>query len=432
MENDKWRKQTICHCATDIGIQKIFKMFRWLKNGKNKEKTAKQKSAGDNYGFHNQSNSNYGFQGSKSPENLDSSVHIYDEISEVAEISFSRQFTLLPEKTNMGNNVEGPYLVVPILPSRRTSSKRDADQEDQTDFNEKSSMKNERKQRVYSAPWDKPRSGQGEKHKNSLIHPAFRDSDSGYTCNSVSTRTDSDRVNDSDTGCEYDMSISTESDVSSEYKELISKIQNNLTLKHQILDMIKESETGESGKIKSSAKITSSSSLDSCDFIRSRDTFDRDETESEYSSGFEEYELDEHLSCEIPSAQAKNRKSKFHRNVSAASSESGKSTSEPSVSNSETSYKLQTNSLKEQYGIPKRTCNLQSKSSTSIDSSNNKNSDIYGKSSRSKRNSLQSAASLAPSPTNIYQKSNNTRYSSSNRMLGDLINMNHNMQTMKF
>lgn len=408
-------------------------MFRWLKNGKNKEKTSKEKSVSDNYGFHNQSNSNYGFQESKCQENLDSSVHIYDEISEVSEISFSRQFTLLPEKTNMGNNVEGPYLVVPILPSRRTSSKRDDVQEDETDSNKKSFMKNEKKQRVYNAPWDKPKTEQGEKHKKSFIHPAFRDSDSGYTCNSVSTRTDSDRVNnDSDTGCEYDMSISTESDVSSEYKELISKIQNNLTLKHQILEMIKESENGDSGEIKPSVQITSSSSLDSCEFIRSRDTFDRDDTESEYSSGFEEYELDEHLSCEIPSAKAVNRKSKFHRNTSAASSESGKSIVDPSVSNIETSYKLQTNSLKEQYVIPKRTCNLQSKSSTSIDISNNKNVDLYGKSSRSKRNSLHSASPVVPSPTNIYQKSSNTRYSSSNRMLGDLINMNHNMQTMKF
>jgi hypothetical protein len=64
------------------------------------------------------------------------------------------------------------------------------------------------------------------------------------------------------------MSTSTESEVSSEYKELINKMQNNLSLKHQILKMIKESDSDENEEDvsrKSNLKKTSSSSLDSCE-----------------------------------------------------------------------------------------------------------------------------------------------------------------------
>jgi hypothetical protein len=79
-------------------------------------------------------------------DNLESSVHIYHEISEIPEISFSRQFTLLPEETNLGNNIEGPYLVVPILPARKTSASSVTDVKiESTEAVKKSSIKSENK-----------------------------------------------------------------------------------------------------------------------------------------------------------------------------------------------------------------------------------------------------------------------------------------------
>jgi Ni,Fe-hydrogenase I small subunit len=47
--------------------------------------------------------------------------------------------------------------------------------------------------------------------------------------------------------------------------------------------------------------LTSSSSLDSCEFIRSRDVFDQVETESEYSSGFDECENNGSIFYQLPS-----------------------------------------------------------------------------------------------------------------------------------
>lgn len=374
-------------------------MFRWLKGGK-KGKT--KSSKGDSYGFNNKSNStstNYGFRERKK-DNLDSSVHIYDEIRELPEISFSRQFTLLPDETNIGNNVEGPYLVVPILPARKTSDRNDHQKQSLDSL--KSLMKSESKQRVYNEPWDIPKDQEITKDEASIPHPAFRDSESSYTCSSVSIRTDSSRTNGSDTGCEYDMSTSTESDVSSEYKELITKMQNNLALKHQILKMIKESESDDSDETstKRKSKKTSSSSLDSCEFTRSRDIFDKEDTESEYSSGFDEVEINGN-NIIPPLASAASRPLKH---------------TVPCFDDICKTEKYSEN-LKELYIPPKRTGSAQSKAS----------------SSSAKRLSWNSSIPpLVPKPTKVYNSQRTGSYASSNRLLGDLINMNHNMQTMKF
>lgn len=377
-------------------------MLRWLKNGKKgKPKSSKDKQpANENYGFNNKSvkqNTNYGFR-ERTDDTLDSSVHIYHEISEIPEISFSRQFTLLPEETNLGNNVEGPYLVVPILPARKTSASSITDVKiESTEAPKKSSIKNENKKRVYNEPWDKPKDKKKKNESMPIPHPAFRDSDSSYTCSSVSTRTESSRTTDSDTGCEYDMSISTESEVSSEYKELINKMQNNLSLKHQILKMIKGAESDVSEKNvsrKSNLKKTSSSSLDSCEFIRSRDVFDQIETESEYSSGFDECENNGSIFYQLPS---KGLEITLHDTSNHFVQQSNKPPSH-------------TDSMKELYMPPKRTESVHSKSSCSN----------------------RAIPPLRSKPNVVSKDLKQGRYSSSNRLLGELINMNHSKQTLKF
>lgn len=376
-------------------------MLRWLKNGKKgKPKSSKDKPANENYGFVNKSgkqNTNYGFR-EKMDDNLESSVHIYHEISEIPEISFSRQFTLLPEETNLGNNIEGPYLVVPILPARKTSASSVTDVKiESTEAVKKSSIKSEIKKRVYNEPWDKPKNKKKKNQSIPIPHPAFRDSDSSYTCSSVSTRTESSRTTDSDTGCEYDMSTSTESEVSSEYKEMINKMQNNLSLKHQILKMIKESDSDENEEVvsrKSNLKKTSSSSLDSCEFIRSRDVFDQVETESEYSSGFDECENNGSIFYQLPS---KGPQKTLHDTTNHFVQQSNKPQSH-------------TDSMKELYMPPKRTESVHSKSSSSN----------------------RAIPPLLSKPNDVNKNLKQGRYSSTNRLLGELINMNHSKQTLKF
>lgn len=372
-------------------------MLRWLKNGK---KGKPKSSKDENYGFNNKSvkqNTNYGFR-ERTDDTLDSSLHIYHEISEIPEISFSRQFTLLPEETNLGNNVEGPYLVVPILPARKTLASSVTDVKiESTEAPKKSSIKNENKKRVYNEPWDKPKDKKKKNQNMPIPHPAFRDSDSSYTCSSVSTRTESSRTTDSDTGCEYDMSTSTESEVSSEYKELINKMQSNLSLKHQILKIIKETESDENEvnvSRKSNSKKTSSSSLDSCEFIRSRDVFDQVETESEYSSGFDECENNGSIFYQLPS---KGLEKTLHDTSNHFVQQSNKPQSH-------------TDSMKELYMPPKRT------------------ESVHNKSSSSNR----TIPPLLSKPNDMDKNLKQGEYSSSNRLLGDLINLNHSKQTLKF
>lgn len=374
-------------------------MFRWLKGSKNRRK---RNNSDDKYGFHDQT-MQYGFRKNKGCESLDSSLHIYDEISEVPEISFSRQFTLLPEETNIGKNVEGPYLVVPILPSRRSSDKNVEHLEESKSSSDNSNLSS--KKRVYNEPWDMSPEELSEHQLDTLVHPAYRDSDSGYTCNSISNRTDSERISGSDTGCEYDMS--TESDVSSEYKELINKMQNNLALKHQILKMIKETETGKD-KHTETLKKTSTSSLDSAEFLRSRDAHDNDDG-SECSSGFDDCETSVNTTSE---------------NIEYDT---------PSFSKCD----------KRDYGTAcvqllrkKEVClskNIWNPCALGRNRSNHSNENVTRELNNEKPNVKRNSwTGFVPKETNIYSNQNWKRKTSSNRLLGDLINMNHNIQTLKF
>lgn len=367
-------------------------MFRWLKGSKNKRK---DRSTNDEYGFQDRT-TQYGFHPNRSVDALDSSVHIYDEISEVPEISFSRQFTLLPDETNIGKNTEGPYLVVPILPARRHLDSKVGN-------SDVSGPKSENLQkRVYNKPWDLSTEEVLEHQIDTFVHPAYRDSDSGYTCGSVSNKTDSERISDSDTGCEYDMSTSTGSDVSSEYKDLINKMQNNLALKHQILQMIKETDNENIQQTKAK-KNTSTSSIDSAEFTRLHDLPD-DGAESDYSSGIDDFEtgvdtVSENVEHRNPSCD------KYGLHESAHKTGSG-----------------------QQFRKGDKCLTDKIQNIRALNNSNSKPSKDHEVDLRcTKRDSWKS---YVPKQTNIYNNPNSKR--GSNRLLGDLINMNHNIQTLKF